>query len=255
MEIEEPPKAGRLLLVSLGVVMILGLGSLAAVFVFRLQPQLPVTCSGKGCTPVVPGTVVTMPAGVSKNEQLNFSPDKLTVVIGINNTVTFQNLDSVNHTVTSVSVPSGASTFNSKNIVPGGIWNYTFTTPGNYTYHCIYHFWMTGAVVVKQNALGNLLSKVIIPAGTSKSESLNFKPNDFILIVGVNNTVEFVNQDSVNHTVTFLSVPSGVTAINSGNIMPGQAWIHTFKTPGTYTYHCIYHFWMTGTITVISPTS
>ncbi len=35
-----------------------------------------------------------------------------------------------------------------------------------------------------------------------------------------------------------------------GNMAPGQTFTFTFSTPGTYTYHCQYHPWMTATITV-----
>ncbi len=243
MEIEEPPRPSRIFLVSLGVISILLVGLVASELVFRLQPGIGSTCTGS-CTVLV-GTVVTMPSGVGSNPQLSFAPDSITVVIGINNTVTWENLDSTQHTVTAVD-----GSFNSGSIAPGATWNYTFTSPGTFSYYCQFHNWMKGTVVVKQLAPGNLLSVVTIPAGTSGNQNLNFEPNNFIVIIGVNNTVKFVNEDSAVHTVTATD-----GSFNSGNIAAGSAWVHTFSTPGTYTFHCIYHFWMTGTITVISPTS
>jgi FtsP/CotA-like multicopper oxidase with cupredoxin domain len=76
-----------------------------------------------------------------------YSPDTVTVVIGVNNTVEWTNNENVTiHTVTSV---SGNGSLNSGDIKPGGNYQYTFTTPGTYDYFCTYHSWMKGVVVVK----------------------------------------------------------------------------------------------------------
>jgi len=90
-----------------------------------------------------------MPAGVGGNNLLNFAPDTIVVYIGINNTVTWQNLDTADHTVTAVN-----GNFSSGIISPGMIWNYTFTTPGDYPYYCQFHNWMKGTVIVKQLPAG-----------------------------------------------------------------------------------------------------
>ncbi len=50
---------------------------------------------------------VAMPSGVGNNQSLNFSPSKLTVVIGVNNTIEWVNQDSVSHTVIATGAPSG----------------------------------------------------------------------------------------------------------------------------------------------------
>ena len=72
-----------------------------------------------------------------------FGPDRITVVIGVNNTVVWTNNDSQPHTVTA----NGAA-FDSGFLAPGATFSYTFTQPGTYDYHCTYHPWMTGTVVV-----------------------------------------------------------------------------------------------------------
>ncbi|HME18720.1 MAG TPA: cupredoxin domain-containing protein [Nitrososphaerales archaeon] len=74
-----------------------------------------------------------------------FSPDRITVVIGVNNTVVWTNNDSQPHTVT-----ANGESFDSGFMAPGATFTYTFTTPGVYGYHCTYHPWMTGTVVVKK---------------------------------------------------------------------------------------------------------
>jgi len=91
-----------------------------------------------------------MPSGVATNKSLNFQPTNFTLVIGVNNSVTWTNDDVAPHTVTATSVPSGASMFNSGNMNSGATYTYTFTVPGTYKYGCTYHFWMQGIVTVKQ---------------------------------------------------------------------------------------------------------
>jgi len=75
-----------------------------------------------------------------------FAPDTVTVVMGVNNTVTWTNNDVAAHTVTSV---AGNGTISSSNMNPNATFTYTFTAPGTYHYYCLYHSWMTGTVVVK----------------------------------------------------------------------------------------------------------
>ena len=109
--------------------------------------------SGSGVNPghpsnstVLPMVSVSMVNGAGSNASItqSYSPDPVTVVIGVNNTVTWVNNDSSPHTVT-----ANDGSFNSQNVSPGGVFSYTFTAPGTYKYHCIYHPWMIGTVIVK----------------------------------------------------------------------------------------------------------
>lgn len=77
-----------------------------------------------------------------------YRPDTVTLVIGVNNTVAWTNIDSTGHTVTSTSAPSGAS-FDSGNLNSGAKYTHTFAVPGTYQYKCSYHSQMTGTIVVK----------------------------------------------------------------------------------------------------------
>jgi len=88
---------------------------------------------------------VSIPNGTSTNTASpGYSPATITVVIGTNNTVTWTNDDISIHTVT-----ANDNSFNSGDIAPGASFTFTFTTPGTYPYHCVYHSWMSGTVVVK----------------------------------------------------------------------------------------------------------
>jgi plastocyanin len=93
---------------------------------------------------------VTIIRGVaSKGSGAGYSPDNITLIIGVNNTVTWTNDDTSPHTASSM---SGA--FNSGNLNPGQSYTFTFTAPGTYAYSCAYHGFMHGTVVVKSNYMG-----------------------------------------------------------------------------------------------------
>jgi len=61
-------------------------------------------------------------------------------------------------------------------------------------------------------------------------------------------TVRFINDDDVPHTVT-----ADDGSFDSGDMPIGCAWSHTFTKPGTFTYYCVYHTFMDGRITVSAP--
>ena len=107
-----------------------------------------VTCpSSKSMNVTIVSGAYSPPSGYTAGGKTTYgySPDTITVVIGINNTVFWTNGDSAPHTVTS----DTAGVFNSGNMNSGDTFQFTFTTPGTYTYHCTYHSWMQGTVVVK----------------------------------------------------------------------------------------------------------
>lgn len=87
---------------------------------------------------------VTIEPGAGTPPNKGFSPDNITVVMGVNNTVTWTNDDGSIHTVT-----ANDGTFDSGLLDSGGSYSYTFTTPGVFEYHCTIHPWMTGSVTVK----------------------------------------------------------------------------------------------------------
>ncbi len=91
-----------------------------------------------------PGVVVDILNGAGANTNSpGYSPATITVVIGMNATVTWVNQDSMPHTVTATD-----KTFDSGNLDPGKSYTHTFTLPGVYTYYCVYHYWMKAQVIV-----------------------------------------------------------------------------------------------------------
>jgi plastocyanin len=237
---EETSGAPRGILLGLGLVGILVGAAIAGEFALNLQPKL-----GGSPVPVIAGVAsVSIPANAAA---INFNPSNATVLLGVNSTVEWTNQDTVSHTVVVCPVGVGpvcspSTAIKSSPILSkGDTFKVTFNATGVYHYFCSIHpATMRGTVVVKIGAT------VTIPSGTA-AQSLNYSPANFVVVVGVNNTVTFVNHDSTTHTVT-----ANDGSFNSGDIPAGQSWTHTFSTPGTYNFHCNYHSFMVGTVTVKS---
>jgi plastocyanin len=75
-------------------------------------------------------------------------------------------------------------------------------------------------------------------------DDFSFAPPHITVTAGT--TVDFTNHDSTAHTAT----ARGGAAFDSGTIAPGKSRGITLREPGTYSYYCAFHPFMTGTITV-----
>jgi plastocyanin len=73
-----------------------------------------------------------------------YTPQVITVIIGVNNTVLWTNADRIVHNVLST---TGA--FGSGDIGPGAQYWFTFTQTGSYAYYCSYHPSMAGVIIVR----------------------------------------------------------------------------------------------------------
>ena len=76
-----------------------------------------------------------------------------------------------------------------------------------------------------------------------------FHPATITVVIGVNNTVTWTNNQAVSHTVT-----SDTSLFGSGTLAQGDTYTHTFNQTGTYGYHCSIHTFMTGTVIVLAQT-
>ena len=77
------------------------------------------------------------------------------MVIGKNNTVFWTNNDAAPHTVTSDTAGIFDSGTSGPLLTQGGTYQFTFTTPGTYAYHCTFHSWMHGKVIVEAAPAGS----------------------------------------------------------------------------------------------------
>jgi plastocyanin len=231
-----------------------------------------------------------MPAGVGSNMQLTFSPATITVVIGVNNTIVWTSNDTSVHNVDFQSGPAGATLPPvSVNVKQGQSTSpVTLTTAGTYTYVCDYHAWMKGTINVEaagstmtttssssttqttsqttstssssttqtttSSSTGSSTTIVTMPSGVGANMTATFSPATITVVVGVNNTIVWTNDDTAVHNVDFQTGPSGATLPSTSvNVRNGQSTpAITLTVPGTYTYVCDYHAWMKGTIVVVA---
>jgi plastocyanin len=109
------------------------------------------------------------------------------------------------------------------------------------------------------------ISVVTIPKGASNpAAQLNYEPRTIRVVIGINNTVEWINQDSVAHSMTsdtnyvdpvsgpFNSFdPAHLSETGNGFLNPSKTFNFTFTEPGTYGYHGEPHPWMRGMVIVV----
>lgn len=91
------------------------------------------------------------------------------------------------------------------------------------------------------------------PAGAAAAQPVaanavtirNFAFGPQIVTVKPGVTIHWTNRDSEAHTVT-----SDAGAFNSAVLQPGASFSFTFTKPGSYSYHCSIHPFMTGKVVV-----
>ena len=79
---------------------------------------------------------------------------------------------------------------------------------------------------------------------TVSIKNMTFSPSSLSVATGT--TVTWVNNDAITHTVT-----ANDGSFDSGNIVPGSSFTHTFSAAGTVAYHCSIHPMMTGSVVVM----
>ena len=109
--------------------------------------EIPTT---PAATPTATATAApTSPPGVAVTIQnFGFNPQVITVPAGT--TVTWTNLDAVQHQVanSATNTAGPGQIFQSKILGKGDTYSYTFDTPGSYRYYCVIHPYMWGIVNV-----------------------------------------------------------------------------------------------------------
>ncbi|MGH9920028.1 MAG: cupredoxin domain-containing protein [Nitrososphaerales archaeon] len=230
-----------------------------------------------GCT--APSCVtIQIVAGAALLTNTAYSPDVATLVVGVNNTFDIHNNDSqsggVFHSATADTCPkvcpfdTGIIAYNTT------MGPFTITVPGTYAYYCEVHpTTMVGKIIVvagsgsssnstaasssststtssKSSAPANGLAISILHGSWNNQASLGYSPANVTVVVGANNSVTWTNNDTVGHTVTFSTVPSGATVSSSELIGPNEMFTVSFTVPGTYHYFDTSYPWMKGTIVV-----
>lgn len=104
------------------------------------------------------------------------------------------------------------------------------------------------ALLVKSGGTGGAggAAPASVPAGRGGAVAIrnyNFIPAKLTIKAGTK--VVFRNRDATAHTAT-----ADAGGFDTGTIAPDGSKRVVFSKPGTYSYHCAFHAFMTGTVTV-----
>ena len=96
----------------------------------------------------------------------------------------------------------------------------------------------------------NFNARVSIPNGNYDIANTGFYiPLNLEVIAGT--TVEWVNDDSVPHTIQSQDSQGNIIGLfNSAPLMTGEVFEYTFEESGVYNYFCSLHPWRVGIVTV-----
>ena len=117
-----------------------------------------------------------------------------------------------------------------------------------------YTSFTSGAALATATSTTNTLNpnavQVVIAddSGENDDGGTRFDPQVITVVIGVNNTVTWTNQDSIPHNV---QGDSG--SFFSTDLSTGQSYSFTFTRAGTYPFHCTYYPIMSGVVTVVNP--
>jgi plastocyanin len=120
-------------------------------------------------------------------------------------------------------------------IVVGGAlvvrsWGASGTGNGDSTSNAVAHATTPSAA----HAIASAVTQISMRNLQFRPVTLDLRPGD---------VVEWRNDDLVPHTATSAS-------FNSGTIVAGQSWRHTFTNVGTFSYVCFFHPQMKGVVIV-----
>lgn len=190
----------------------------------------------------------------------SYSPEPFTIVSGT--TVVWTNRGRVAHTVTSDD-PAGEA-FDSNTLAPGKSFSHTFNHAGVFTYHCSFHDNMLGTIIVDTSPAADPTvnpAPTVTPTAPPPSPTLVRKRLTTVRAVGsggvarfspriakikVGTVVRWRNSTAVLHTVT----SRGRGWIFKKSLHTNGTAYFTFRKPGTYSYYCMVHPGMVGTIIV-----
>ncbi len=196
--------------------------------------------------------------------------------------------------LTTGTTTSDTGLWNSGDLNQGQTFQYTFTAPGTYGYHCEHHNGMRGTITVTNGGGATPTpqgTQTAQPTGTAQltGTAQATQTAEATGTAGATHTVhatgtaqatatlapQVVGVDiqsyayspitvtvRVGDTVRWTNldndqhtVTSDIGLFDSGVLTLNQTWSHLFNTPGTYSYHCLVHgVFMTGYVVVQGAT-
>ena len=100
---------------------------------------------------------------------------------------------------------------------------------------------------------GGAPSNVVVN-NASGSSTPGCEPDCFIpttATIRAGGTITWMNGDTAAHTATAGTATNGPSDVwDSGLIMAGSSFSHTFEAAGTFDYFCMVHPWMSGVVII-----
>ncbi len=97
---------------------------------------------------------------------------------------------------------------------------------------------------------GTVFAGIAHATAAAADQIIDFAFSPSTMTIHVGDTVTWTNVGKAPHSAT-----ANDHSFNTGILQPGQSGSHTFTAAGTFTYYCIVHPWMHGTITVLAATT
>jgi plastocyanin len=179
--------------------------------------------------------------------------DPATITIAPGDRITWRNDDDDRHRIRTT---SGPREFDSGNLEPGQAFSVRLTAPGRYEYYDHRNDELTryyGTVIVRDGAPSDPDEPGPDEPGTPGAESPSratiaigdrvFRPRNVTIAAG--GSVTWRNDDDREHTAT----ASG-DGFDTGVLSPGESARESFPNAGTFSFLCVIHPEMTGTVTV-----
>jgi plastocyanin len=186
---------------------------------------------------VLPGLTRALPSHVRagatmtvRMEDFRFNPQTLgtaTQPIPVGTTVTWTNFGHFAHTTTSDKTPpvwnSSADPRFVNGVPPGQSFSFTFTAPGTYPYHCIFHqsLGMVGTIIVGTPARGAL-------SGSSAADTtrINLTTEGVVDWAhwGFSSATSFEHRAGTVPQIGTFSLPAGGTPLRAALYPPGFSW-------------------------------
>jgi hypothetical protein len=95
------------------------------------------------------------------------------------------------------------------------------------------------------------LTQIVIPYGVGVNSSIKYEPPTLTLIVGLNNTAVWNDQDTTTaHVVIAVKWPNGALPWQINPMIGGSSYCVILTAPGTYVYEMYLPYIVEGTIVV-----
>jgi plastocyanin len=104
-----------------------------------------------------------------------------------------------------------------------------------------------GGLVLTVSRHGTVIKSFAHIASAIGASIIDFAFSPATITIHAGDTVTWTNTGKQPHTAT-----ADNNSWDTGILRPGQSGSHTFSTPGTYSYYCIVHPFMKGTVVVLA---